>query len=477
MTLTYRARLGLEAAVPEEPSIEPFLKASVEFPVWCPKCGPNRNYLKKNGFDWNHSSHPQLFFCKRHKMHFYAHTSWICTQLSEIIFERIVSDLFEKRLSAKAVATRHQISPSLISQIRHHFTQTLEWKLQQLAQKREILQNHPNLPVPLEDAIYWDETFFRIGQASWALILLIDARGQPLVWKLSRTRTVRIYRELLQTIQAQLPSIPIFIGDGWSAYQKTCLELNQECFLIEHLHSQPWQVVRLHHFQGDRNARTRIQNSIEILYDSFIQNIQLTGYAIQRKHKFKDPNTLPKKRGRPLGCKDKEKRHSKHFPKPPISKPPLKKRGRKSIRKNGRAFQFHPTPFPNGWQLEWLSQPPKSAQVTTPPLVEIELLLDLTYKVMNGRSIQSNLIESKNRLIKDIIPRRGLKNLTQLKQYLNSYLTFWRNSNTTLKNRSSPLLPLKPSTGFARILTFFHPQIKEIQIRRNQENEKEKPSF
>lgn len=192
------------------------------------------------------------------------------------MFERIVSDLFEKRLEAKAVATIHDISPSLISQIRHYFIQTLNWKLAKLAQRRELLQQHPNLSVPLEDAIYWDETFFRIGQTSWALILLIDACGRPLAWKFSRKRDVQVYRELLQTIQSHLPSIPIFIGDGWITYQKTCLGLNQECFLIEHLHSHPWRFVRLHHFQLDLKTKDTIQDSVEIPYNSFTQNKLIT---------------------------------------------------------------------------------------------------------------------------------------------------------------------------------------------------------
>ncbi|MHA2244556.1 MAG: hypothetical protein ACXADY_06270 [Candidatus Hodarchaeales archaeon] len=79
---------------------------------------------------------PQLFYCKRHHMNFYAHTSWLFGQLSKVVFERIVFDLFERRLDQKAVTTILQISPSLISQIQHYFTQALDWKLTQLAQKR-----------------------------------------------------------------------------------------------------------------------------------------------------------------------------------------------------------------------------------------------------------------------------------------------------------------------------------------------------
>ena len=465
MTKTYHARLSLEATVPEDLTIEPFLKASVEFAIWCPKCGPFRHYLKKNGFDTNHSARPQLFFCKRHQIHFYAHTSWIFTQLSEIVFERIISDLFEKQLPAKAVATIHRISPSLISQIRHYFTQALNWKLALLAHKRELLRLHPKLPVPLEDAIYWDETFFRIGHTSWALILLIDAHGRPLAWKFSQKRDMTVYRELIKTILSHLPSIPIFIGDGWNAYQKTCLELAQTCFLIEHLHSHPWRFVRLHQFQFNPKTKTTIQNSLEIPYNSFTRNQPLTGHAFQRKHPVKDSVAPSKKRGRPLGVKDKQKRHSKHFPKPPVPKRQLKKRGRKSIRQNGRRFHFHPHPVPVGWQIEWVEVGSEPPQLPTPTILEIELLLDLTYKVMNGKSIQSNRIESKNRMIKDITPKRGFKNPNQLNQYLDTHLRFWSNTIDLPNLKIPPVLPLKPLTGFARLFSFFQPRIEAIQIR------------
>jgi hypothetical protein len=241
--------------------------------------------------------------------------------------------------------------------------------------------------------------------------------------------------------------------------------LTRECFLIEHLHSHPWRFVRLHHFQFNQKTKTTIQNSIEIPYNSFVQNEPLTGSALQKQHKIKDSEASPKRRGRPLGVKDNCKRHSKHFPKPPEVKRPLKKRGRKSIRQNGRRFHFHPNPLPVGWQIKWdrtVSNPP---QTPTPSTIEVELLLDLTYKVMKGKSIQSNRIESKNRLIKDITPTRGFKTPSQLQQYLGKYLRFWSTTTDLLEQTIPSNLPLKPSIGFARIFTFFQPRVDVIQIR------------
>lgn len=78
--------------------------------------------------------------------------------LSEIVFERIIFDLFEKRLD----------------------------------QKQQALQLVTKLPVPLKDTIYKDETFFRVGKVLWVFILLVGARGNPLVWKFSRVRIVKV---------------------------------------------------------------------------------------------------------------------------------------------------------------------------------------------------------------------------------------------------------------------------------------------
>ncbi len=84
---------------------------------------------------------------------------------------------------------------------------------------------------------------------------------------------------------------------------------------------------------------------------------------------------------------------------------------------------------------------------------------------MNGKSIQSNRIESKNRVIKDITPTRGFKNPNQLQRYLERYLRFWTTPTDLFERNKSSVLPLKPSMGFARLFTFFQPRIDAIQIR------------
>ena len=464
MTKTYNARLRLEASVPENLIIEPFLKSFVEFEVLCPKCGPKRKNNKKNGFDKNHSKKPQLFNCKRCKKSFYAHTSWLFSQLSDVLLERIVTDLFEELLTPKAVAAVHKVSPSLISTIRHHFREALEQKLAILAERRAHLQQEVQLPVPLEWAVYWDEIFFTFGDDSWCLILLVNARGEPLVWKFSRTRKVEDYLELVNTMRDKLPSVIIFVGDAWTAYQKTCKEMKEECYLIEHVHSHPWDKVRLHHFQLEIDKDVVHQTSLEIPYQGFVSNQPVKGKAYTRTHKLKNPDVSKRKPGRPKGSKDSKKRRSRYALRRKPRGVKKGKRGRKTLAKHGRLLCFHPQPIPVGWNIEWLSPPLKGSSLQNPSIDELEELLDITYKVMGGGFIQSNRTEVVNREIKAVISNRGLKSPEQVSRIIDDHLRYWGNHFSSVTSRDSVSSPITPSTAFAHLFEFFHPSIGALTI-------------
>ena len=425
MTQSYHARFRLEASVSENPIIEPFLKGSAEVEILCPKCGPNRRKIKKNGPDRNHREKPELFYCNRHHCSFYVHTSWIFLQLSSVLLERIVYDLFEERLTPKAVVTVHKVSPSLISMIRHHFREALEQKLAILAKRRKRLQQETQLPVPLEWAVWWDETFFTLGNTSWCLILLVNARGEPLGWKFSRTRKTEDYLALIYAVRDKLPSLIIFVGNAWTAYQKTCEKLKEECFLIEHVHSHPWDKVRLHHFCPTENKDTIHQTSLEMPYRSFVTNQPVEGRAYTRTHKSYDLNVPKRRCGRPKGSKDHQKRRPRHALKPKARKSLKQRRGRKSLMKHGRRFCFHPHPVSVGWNIQWLSPPLKESSLQNSSVEELELLLDITYKLMGGGVIQSNRIEGVNREIKAIISDRGLKSPAQVNGIIDDHLRYW----------------------------------------------------
>ena len=465
MPRSYHGMLRLEASETGETNIESFIKTSIEFEIFCPTCGPKKRNIKKNGPDKNHSARPQFFFCKRCNQSFYAHTSWVFEVLAKIEFERIIVSLFEERIKPKAVAAMYGVSASLISKILHHFQEAVDFKLNELAKKREQVKYLADWPICMDQAIWWDETFFRLGKVSWCLILLIDARGKPLAWKFGKTRTVVDYLNILQEIEHLLLARPIFIGDGASTYKKVCKQLRQECFLIEHLHTHPWEKARLHHFEVEPEAKKVVQTTLEIPYNSFTQNNPQVGRAIKRHHKIIESTPIKRSRGRPRGSKDKVKRQPRNKQAKKVGSKNKKKRGPKTVAKNGRRFHFHPKPIPVGWYIEWLDPPLLDPKLHTPSIESMELLLDLTYKIMKGGPIQSNRIENINRYIKAILPDRGLKTPDQTCRYITYHLNFRGRYPTEAITQSSFCTPVSRTQAFKRVLTFFSPSIRDIRVK------------
>jgi len=463
MIKTYHGRLRLEVSVPEKQEIATNFKGFVEFPIYCPKCGIDGD-IKKNGFDYKHSNKPQLFYCNSCHTSFYPHTSWIFEQLAEVEWDRILDDLFIKKINPKNVAILHKIHPSFISKIFHDFTEITEQRLSQIAIKRQNMQNEPNLPIILNDAIWWDEMFFNLGKVSWCLILLVDARGRPLVWKFGKTRTQEDYTEVLKQLGAELPEIPIFIGDAWSAYQKTCRMLKKECFLIEHVHSHPWKDVRLHYFKPDLIKDELVQTSINITYNSFLKNKPVKRQTFTRKYSLTPPIKSHHKRGRPKGSKDKTKRMSRKSTTKKSTNKSKNKRGPKSIVKHGREFSFFSTPFIGGWHIEWFSPPLNDQKLLNSSINEIELLLDITYKIMDGGYIQSNRIEGKNREVRVIVPNRGSKTPLHIKNIIDLNLKFWSCSTKEITTKDTNQIPVTSSLAFKNIFSYFSPSVAAIDV-------------
>lgn len=352
MTRSYFGELSLEASVPEHSELASYFKGFVQFPIFCPTCGLEKGDIKKNGFDKGHTARPQWFYCKQCHHSFYAHTSGVYQVLAQLEWQKIIASLFEDRLRPKAVGKRHDVSASWLSQMLHHQQDAVELRLAQLAQEHQTLTEQTTLPVPLEDAIWWDEMFFRVGKTSWGLLLLVNAQGKPLAWKVSRTRTKEDYLELLAQLGQRLPVVPIFIGDGGQAYQKVCKELGQECFLIEHLHSQPWEHARVHHFKLDEPSKHIVQISLEVPFNTFIRNWPVIGKTFKRRHPSPDPNCPKNTPGRPKGSKNKKKRRTKNTSGKQEAPPAKQKRGAKSLTTDGRRVQFHPTPL-EGSTVKW----------------------------------------------------------------------------------------------------------------------------
>jgi len=167
----YKANLSLEAQVAENSLLEAHIKYSIEFDILCPVNGCKN--IKANGFDTKFTHAVQFYKCTVHRRSFYAHTSWLMKKLSEIVIQRILLLTFTGSISGNDIAERYNLSASTLSKLVNQsekYVDSVISRINKEASKLEQLE----LPVILEDVIWIDETFFKVGKKSWALILAVD---------------------------------------------------------------------------------------------------------------------------------------------------------------------------------------------------------------------------------------------------------------------------------------------------------------
>ena len=453
----YRGELRFEVPEPENESTEPLFKGCVEFPIKCPKCASGNKNLKKNGHDGQKTGKQQKFYCKRCKTYFYPHTSWVFVVLTKLVLEQVLLSIIGENLSLKAIATQYSLSKSFLSILFHQYKSFVQFSLDKAKKKQREGNKEQILQKLTNHTVWFDETFFKLNRQSWCLILFINSQNEILGWKLSRTRTKADYLPVLRSIKDYLPEQPVFVGDGYRAIEGAIRELQLTCYLIQHVHSHPWNDAKIHYFQVDKNKGKIAQSSILIDYDAFLWTIPKKGYAYKHEYTIEDLTKSKKKRGRPKGAKTKRIRSNQQSLPGENNLDSSKKRGPKNIRTRGKPFLFHPQKGATGWELQWIKSGQRTNSKHVPTRKMIDNLLLVTYNTMEGGYIVSHRIESKNRQVKDFIPNRGLKTPDHVHTYLDYYLTF----------RSSPLLvnpvpkPKKiPTTTKIGFLNMF----KQVQL-------------
>ena len=199
----YIANLSLQAQVPENQSLEGHFKQSIEFTILCPVSGCKE--IKANGFDYKFEQPVQFYKCKRHRRVFYAHTSWLMVKLSEIIIQRILLSIFTGCIPGNDIADRYRLSNSTLSKLINQSENYVDSVIAKINDDRLKLQNM-NLPALLEDVIWIDETFYKVGQKSWALILAVDYLGRVQGWKFGRTRDSNDIQSVLTQVGHHMPN-------------------------------------------------------------------------------------------------------------------------------------------------------------------------------------------------------------------------------------------------------------------------------
>lgn len=106
----------------------------------------------------------------------------------------------------------------------------------------------------------------------------------------------------------------------------------------------------------------------------------------------------------------------------------------------------------------------KSANLQTPTIYELSTVLSVTYEVMSGGFIQSNFIESKNCVIKQLILGEGLKNVYQYDYLLGAHLLAKNDIDRCYWNFSNIEGNFRSTLGFTYLLNFFQPDYRKIII-------------
>jgi transcriptional regulator with XRE-family HTH domain len=105
-------------------------------------------------------------------------------RLTEIIIKRILLLVFSKSISQTQLAEQYHLSQSTINNLVNQSENYVNSLISRINADQQKLANYLNnqLPAMLQQVIWIDETFFKVGRKSWALILIIDYNRRILGW-------------------------------------------------------------------------------------------------------------------------------------------------------------------------------------------------------------------------------------------------------------------------------------------------------
>ncbi len=335
----------------------------------------------------------------------------------------------------------YNISSSTISKLINHSHSFVDLIIDKIKATQKILQDQQIIAENSTELIWIDEMYFKVGKLKFALIIAINNDYQVVGWKLSSTTNSKDIEEVLQQVDQNTNKWFILIGDGNIAYIKALKERRQDYYLIQHIHSKPWEVSKIHKFKNEIDGSLS-HVIVEVNYNVFpniAKGTQLElGYAVQKRY---PPENKAKKRGRKKGSKNKTK-HMKNTG----NEQNLGIRGPTTARSKGKIFSISNN---DGFMdVKWLdtflqskssksSKASKASASTTvnkvdkmnidknlkggniPDLETIQEILFMTFAIFGGKAIVSNLIESMNALVRNVIPTHGLKKEEHLLNHTN----------------------------------------------------------
>lgn len=367
-----------------------------------PKVGPYGTHGRKNTrvetFQCKNRKCPHL---KNHKTgkQFVLTTSY---QFKELIFGKLkvlYEDLLKDGAKNKTIAKKYGISESQVSALRTEIEYAID-KLNGL--DTLVLTPQPDIAVAI------DETFLRIEGTS---IYVIMATGytshKTLGIKVSKSRSEEDIREVFNEADGNIKhDISAISSDALNATQAMAKNLNREITHIIHPHKKPFKKAIIRHYSYENNER--ITTTIGVKSNLFKKRGK-------RQFKYMEARTdmtskIMKKRGRPKGSKTKKRR------KKLMTKKKRGRRGLYTVFEKGTIGYATIDPYRDKLKLgKGLSRPVSAG-------------LNATLKLFPLMSIQNNLAENKNSILRAIIRLRGPKTVESVE----------RRIRATLKIRNHP---------------------------------------
>ena len=370
--------------------------------VLCPECGGNQ--IRTSGTHTRKNTRVEYFRCYNSNCH--SHTikggRQFCMTSSKMFQEMVwmklqhlSHNLMEDGFKYSALAEQYQISISEISTLRRVIQETI------------ITRIHSNqlVDVPQPDqALAIDETYLQIdGKTFYVIIATGYTTHKCLGLKVSQTRNESDLREVFdEADQNVIGGIATITADALNATQAMAKNLNREITLIIHKHKAPYDKVVIRHFSYHEDIR--VIGEIGVKTDVFMHRKKKEFHWREIIESIAPP--APKKIGRPLG---KWKR---------------KKKVKKKKQKRGRKGLF--TVFDVGKKTYLKVDPGRlTLQIGGSVPATVFTGLHATFGLFAGMSIQNNLSEHLNSLIKALVGFSGPKQADSIENKIRITLRVW----------------------------------------------------
>lgn len=463
---TLKGWLRLAISEPATSGTAKLISVFIQFVLKCPHPACPSSVIWKDGFDSSHSKHPQRLVCTRCGRHFYPHTSYIFHILSKSLLPELVDSILSKGTPLKALARQYHISPAFLSRLAHHLSDLIHDHTfrAKKAMARRKLRSH--LPKTLKHVVYMDETFLRILQTWFKLILTIDSSGNVLGWRLSRTRSATDIRLVLEQVLATLGRIDVLITDGFRSYKTAIRQLQLSLLHIRHIHSHPWWDVHLTAYEYRPKEHLVHEMTVGIAYDAFVRPGPAFGWVFTQIRKVSKAGRDP---GRPRGAKDKKPRRRRKggaTSRKVTKNHKGKKRGSKNVFRDGMTFQFYVAPSEQCVELEGVVLGSIGGLDAEIEPVEVLRLLWTAGWFFKWGYVTNNLIEGRISQIKHRLPRRGRRSEEGVKRRLEVIVSDLEPSEEEDGANTPSSLPSFPHLGFVNLGKFITPQIEAMEVSR-----------